>query len=78
MKEKIYVVMHASITKGANSKKNGTVDILYASKDIEKAKAYKNSLPPYEVTAIYPINLDCSLESEANKPALSINWTDLQ
>ncbi|MBD5432194.1 MAG: hypothetical protein HDR42_01670 [Lactobacillus sp.] len=78
MKEKIYVVMHASVTADADSKKNGTVDILFASKDIEKAKAYKDSLAPYEVTAIYPMVLDRGLDMEATKPALSIDWTDLQ
>lgn len=70
--------MHASVTGEADSKKNGTVDILFASKDIEKAKAYKKSLAPYEVTAIYPMDLDCSLDMTANKPALSIDWSDLQ
>lgn len=70
--------MHASVRADSDSKKNGTVDILFASKDIEKAKAYRKSLAPYEVTAIYPMDLDRSLEMAASKPALSIDWSDLQ
>ena len=78
MKERIYVVMHASVNKTDESNKNGIVDILFASKDLEKARAYKENLAPYEVAAVYPIDLDKSLDLAVEKPALSIDWTDLQ
>lgn len=76
MKERIYVVMHASVNHNSD-KKNGLVDILYASKDIEKAKRFKENLSPYEVAAVYPMQLDEQM-SYNEKPALSIQWDDLQ
>ena len=76
MKERIYVVMHASVNHDS-TQKNGLVDILYASKDIEKAKHFKENLSPYEIAAIYPMQLDEQIPYNET-PALSIQWDDLQ
>ena len=68
--------MHASVNHDSQ-KKNGLVNILYASKDLEKAKQFKENLSPYEVAAVYPMQLDEQM-SNNDQPALSIQWDDLQ
>lgn len=78
MKERIYVVMHASVNQSVDKANSGLVDILYASKDIEKAEKFKETLSPYEMAAIYPMQLDENLASSVAKPALSIQLDDLQ
>ena len=47
-------------------------------KILKRQKLIEKSLAPYEVAAIYPMDLDRSLDMVASKPTLSIDWSDLQ